>query len=90
MVESIGHAWQFMSAARAFARNKPMVAYKAGRFAESGRPLLVTAERLRTLTPCTKQRWARAGIVRLFDVEEMFDCVELLSRHDHGKESNVR
>jgi acetyltransferase len=34
-VESISEAREFMSAARAFARNKPIIAYKAGRFAES-------------------------------------------------------
>ncbi|MBN2294062.1 MAG: CoA-binding protein, partial [Pirellulales bacterium] len=34
-IESITEAREFMSAARAFARTKPIVAYKAGRFAES-------------------------------------------------------
>ncbi len=34
-VESITEAREFMSAARAFARRKPIIAYKAGRFAES-------------------------------------------------------
>lgn len=34
-VESITEAREFMSAARAFARKKPIIAYKAGRFAQS-------------------------------------------------------
>ena len=34
-IESISEAREFMSAARAFARTKPIVAYKAGRFTES-------------------------------------------------------
>ena len=34
-VESVVEARRFMSAARAFTRNKPIVVYKAGRFAES-------------------------------------------------------
>ncbi|GAG25723.1 unnamed protein product, partial [marine sediment metagenome] len=34
-IESISEAREFMSAARAFARTKPIVAYKAGRFAAS-------------------------------------------------------
>ncbi|MGA2264420.1 MAG: CoA-binding protein, partial [Acidobacteriota bacterium] len=34
-VESIGQARAFMTAARAFARTKPIIAYKAGRFPES-------------------------------------------------------
>jgi acetyltransferase len=34
-VETVSEARSFMSAARAFSRTKPLVAYKAGRFAES-------------------------------------------------------
>src|SRR4029450_4277693 len=34
-IESISEAREFMSAARAFSREKPIVAYKAGRFADS-------------------------------------------------------
>ncbi len=34
-VESVTEAREFMSAARAFARKKPIIAYKAGRFAQS-------------------------------------------------------
>src|SRR5262249_28086021 len=34
-VETVSEARGFMSAARAFSRTKPLVAYKAGRFAES-------------------------------------------------------
>ena len=34
-VESISKARQFMTAARAFARKKPIIVYKAGRFPES-------------------------------------------------------
>ncbi|OGD21903.1 MAG: hypothetical protein A2W03_10990 [Candidatus Aminicenantes bacterium RBG_16_63_16] len=34
-VESIGQARKFMTATRAFARTKPIIAYKAGRFPES-------------------------------------------------------
>jgi acetyltransferase len=33
-IESIGDARRFMTAARAFARSKPIIAYKAGRFPE--------------------------------------------------------
>lgn len=36
-IESISRARSFMTAARAFARTKPIIAYKAGRFPESAR-----------------------------------------------------
>jgi acetyltransferase len=36
-VESIQQARKFMTAARAFARTKPIIAYKAGRFPESAK-----------------------------------------------------
>ncbi|MEZ5199218.1 MAG: hypothetical protein R2764_23385 [Bacteroidales bacterium] len=36
-VESITNARTFMSAARAFARKKPIIVYKSGRFPESAK-----------------------------------------------------
>ena len=46
-IESIKNARKFMSAARGFARTKPIVVIKAGRFKESSRPDFVPQRRFR-------------------------------------------
>ena len=60
-VESINEAREFMSAARAFARKKPIIAYKAGRFAQSARQPHRTPEQWLVWIPSTRQhsvvRW---------------------------------
>lgn len=79
--ESISDARGFMSAARAFTRDRPMVAYKAGRFAESAQAAASHTGALAGVDSVYEAALARSGVVRLFDVADMFDCVELLSRH---------
>ena len=78
--ESITHARKFMSAARAFARNKPIVAYKAGRFAESAKAASSHTGALAGEDAVYNAAFERAGIVRVFDIDDLFDCAELLAR----------
>ena len=79
-VESITEARQFMSAARAFAKNKPIIAYKAGRFAESAKAAASHTGALAGVDAVYDAAFARAGIVRVFEVKDLFDCAELLAR----------
>jgi acetyltransferase len=79
-VESITKAREFMSAARAFAAHKPIVAYKAGRFADSAKAASSHTGALAGVDAVYEAAFQRAGIVRVFDVDEMFDCAELLAR----------
>ncbi len=79
-VESITKARDFMSAARAFAAHKPIVAYKAGRFADSAKAASSHTGALAGVDAVYEAAFQRAGIVRVFDVDEMFDCAELLAR----------
>jgi acetyltransferase len=79
-VESITKPLDFMSAARAFTRNKPIIAYKAGRFEESAKAAASHTGALAGVDAVYDAAFARAGIIRVFDVEEMFDCAELLAR----------
>ena len=84
-VESITEARGFMSAARAFARNKPIVVYKAGRFAASAAAAASHTGAMAGVDSVYEAAFARAGMVRVFDVEDMFDCAELLSRNGAAK-----
>ena len=88
-VESITHAREFMSAARAFSLTKPIVAYKAGRFAESA---LAAASHTGAMAGDDNVFDAvaeRAGIERVFHLNDMFDCAELLSHHPPPESSRL-
>lgn len=80
-VESIQGARQFMSAARAFTRDKPIVAYKAGRFEESAQAAASHTGAMAGVDDVYQAAFNRAGIVRVHELDELFDCAELLSRH---------
>jgi acetyltransferase len=84
-IESISEAREFMSAARAFARTKPIVAYKAGRFAESAQAAASHTGAMAGVDAVYEAAFQRAGIERIFQVEDMFDCAELLARHQPPK-----
>ncbi|MCD0462236.1 bifunctional acetate--CoA ligase family protein/GNAT family N-acetyltransferase [Roseiconus lacunae] len=79
-VESIDEARRFMSAARAFTRTKPIIAYKAGRFAESAQAAASHTGAMAGVDSVYEAAMARAGIVRVFEVDDLFNCAELLAR----------
>ena len=79
-IESLSHARDFLSAARAFARYKPIVAYEAGRFAESAQAAASHTGALAGVDAVYEAAFRRAGIERVFSVDDMFDSAELLAR----------
>ncbi len=79
-VESIGQARKFMTAARAFARGKPIVAYKAGRFPESAQVAASHTGALAAEDAVYDAAFQRAGLARVLDIGEIFDCAELIGR----------
>ncbi len=79
-IESIERARAFMSAARACARRKPIVAYKAGRFAESAHAAASHTGAMAGVDSVYEAAFGRAGIVRVFDIDELFECAQLLAR----------
>ncbi len=85
-VESVTDPRKFMSAARAFARVKPIVAYKAGRFAESAKAAVSHTGAMAGADDVYAAAFRRAGIVRVEEIDDVFQAAELLagSRHPHG------
>lgn len=79
-VESVTDPKGFMSAARAFSRKKPIVAYKSGRFAESAEAAASHTGAMAGVDAVYEAAFQRAGIVRVLEVDDMFDCAELLAR----------
>jgi acetyltransferase len=84
-IESIAEAREFMSAARAFARVKPIVAFKAGRFAESAAAAASHTGAMAGVDAVYEAAFHRAGIERIFRIEDMFDCAELLAKQQPPK-----
>jgi acetyltransferase len=79
-VESVTNARRFMSAARACARRKPIVAYKAGRFPQSAQAAASHTGAMAGVDSVYEAAFERAGIVRIFEVDDLFDCAQLLAR----------
>jgi acetyltransferase len=81
-MESIGanEARKFMSAARAASRNKPVLAIKAGRFAEGARAAASHTGALAGSDNVYDAALRRAGILRVYDLDELFDAVETLAK----------
>jgi acetyltransferase len=79
-IESIRERRNFMSAARAAARNKPVLAIKAGRRAAGARAAATHTGALAGTDAIYDAALRRAGMLRVYDLEEMFTAVETLSR----------
>lgn len=79
-IESIANPKSFMSASRAYARTKPLVAYKAGRFPQSARAATSHTGALASEDAIYEAAFKRAGIARVFEIGEMFDVAELIGR----------
>jgi acetyltransferase len=79
-IESITQARKFMSAARAAARNKPVLAIKAGRHPEGAMAASSHTGALVGHDEIYDAAFSRAGILRVFAIDELFDAVETLER----------
>jgi acetyltransferase len=79
-VEAITNARKFMSAARAAARVKPVVVVKSGRMALSARAAATHTGALAGSDAVYEAAFRRAGILRVLDLRELFDCAETLGR----------
>lgn len=78
-VESITHSRKFMSAARAAARLKPVIVVKSGRFAESAKAAASHTGALAGVDGVYDAAFRRAGILRVMDMEALFNAVETLA-----------
>jgi acetyltransferase len=79
-VEAIKDARKFMSAARAAARIKPVVVVKSGRVAQGAKAAATHTGALAGSDAVYDAAFQRAGVVRVSDLRELFDCAETLGR----------
>lgn len=79
-IESVRDARKFLSAARAAARNKPVLVVKSGRVAEGAKAAASHTGALAGSDDVYDAAFRRAGMLRVNDIDELFDAVETLAR----------
>ena len=78
--ESIRAARKFMSAARAAARNKPVLIVKAGRAPEGAKAAASHTGALAGADDVYDAAIQRAGMLRVYSMEDLFNAAETLAR----------
>ncbi|PST27359.1 GNAT family N-acetyltransferase [Mesorhizobium plurifarium] len=79
-LETISNPRKFLSAARAAARVKPVVAIKAGRHAEAAKAAATHTGALSGADRVVDAALRRAGILRIEGLGELFDATETVAR----------
>jgi len=82
MEEGIGDAKKFISAVKGFARYKPIIVVKPGRFLETPKPSLSHAARMARSDQVYDAAFKRMSIVRVKEISDLFNAVRVLqSKH---------
>ncbi|HSB07793.1 MAG TPA: bifunctional acetate--CoA ligase family protein/GNAT family N-acetyltransferase [Thermodesulfobacteriota bacterium] len=82
MEEGIGNAKKFISAVKGFARYKPIIAVKPGRFLETPKPSLSHAGGMVLSDQVYDAAFRRMSIVRVKEIADLFNVVRVLqSKH---------
>jgi acetyltransferase len=78
-IEAVTGARKFMSAARRASRSKPVIAIKAGRRPEGARAVASHTGALAGADAVYEAALRRAGVLRVFDLDELFAAVQTLA-----------
>src|SRR5208337_3930755 len=77
-VEGIGHAKKFMSAARGFARTKPIIVLKAGKYKTGAKAVRSHTGALAGDFEVYDAAFKRVGVVRVDEIGDLFNCASVL------------
>ncbi|HRY31382.1 MAG TPA: bifunctional acetate--CoA ligase family protein/GNAT family N-acetyltransferase [Bacteroidales bacterium] len=80
-IESVGQARKFMTAARTFARSKPIIVYKSGRFAESAEAAASHTGAMASEDAVYDAAFQRTGMARVYDIGDIFDVAAMIGRN---------
>ena len=80
-MESITNAPKFMSAARRAARSRPVIVVKSGRSSSGAKAALSHTGALAGADAAYEAAFRRAGVLRVRELDELFDAAEILARH---------
>ncbi len=84
-MESLNDARKFMSAARSFSRGKPIIVLKAGKSEQGAKAALSHTGSLAGNDEVFDAAFKRAGIVRVNEIDDLFDCAKTLSKQKRPK-----
>jgi acetyltransferase len=77
-VEGIGNAKKFMSAARGFARTKPIIVLKAGKYTTGAKAVQSHTGALAGDFEVYDAAFKRVGVVRVDEIGDLFNCASVL------------
>lgn len=77
-MEGVGDARKFMSAARGFARNKPIIVVKPGRFPESAKAARSHTGAMAGESRVYESAFRRVGVLMVKEVDDLFNCAGVL------------
>lgn len=84
-MESLTDARKFMSAARTFARNKPIIVLKAGKSGEGAKAALSHTGSLAGNDAVFDAAFRRAGIISVETIAQLFHCTQALAMQPRPK-----
>jgi len=87
--ESLGDAKKFMSAARGFSRTKPIIVLKPGKFQESIKAAMSHTGAMVGQDLYYDALFGRAGVVRVEEIKDLFNCASILSGAQLPKGPNL-
>ncbi|RLF56711.1 MAG: acetyl-CoA synthetase, partial [Thermoplasmata archaeon] len=87
--ESITDARKFMSASRHFARSKPIIVIKSGRFAEGAKAASSHTGALAGEDVIYDAAFKRAGLVRVKKISDLFNCSSILAKQPRPTGPNL-
>lgn len=88
-IESVKDAQKFMSAARGFARTKPIMAVKSGKHKESAQAVVSHTGSMAGDDEVYDAAFKRAGVTRVDSIDDLFTCSETLAKQNLPKGSNL-
>ena len=88
-IESITEAKKFMSAAKSFARAKPIIVIKSGRYKEGAKAASSHTGALAGEDVIYDAAFRRAGIVRVRDIRDLFNCSSILAKQPRPTGPNI-
>jgi acetyltransferase len=88
-VESITNAKKFMSAAKSFARVKPVIVIKSGKYSEGAKAAASHTGALAGEDAIYEAAFRRTGIVRVDDITDLFNCSSILAKQPRPTGPNI-
>jgi len=88
-IESITDAKKFMSATKSFARAKPIIVIKSGRFKEGAKAASSHTGALAGEDAIYDAAFRRAGVVRVSNIEDLFNCSSILAKQPRPPGRNI-